>query len=229
MSLDYRQALPDLSSIAELTAKRSVKKHSSNGRCWNCCVGLENVALVCEHYRISRATLYRWKAQFNPRRADALEERSRRPGRTRVPQYSTQLQRRVIELRRQYGWGKDKLVVLVAAFGCCSHPGAYQLERAVNMRPVLLEREGLHTSASTVGRILTHARERGVLVEPQRMSVKMRKRRWSRLPAAGRPSCCQKAQRLAESSVLEIWSRWTPWTSGGTCRSSVSSSPPETW
>ena len=75
-------------------------------------------------------------------------------------------------MRRQYGWGKDKLVVLVAAFGCCSHPGAYQLERAVNMRPVLvaafgccshmrpvlLEREGLHMSASTLGRILTHAR-----------------------------------------------------------------------
>ena len=75
----------------------------------------------------------------------------------------------------------------------------------------------------------TRARERGVLVEPQRMSVKMRKRRCSRLPAAGRPSCCQKAQRLAESSVLEIWSRWTPWTSGGTCRNSASSSPPETW
>lgn len=121
-----------------------------------------NVALVCEHYRISRATLYRWKAQFNPRRANSLEERSRRPGRTRVPQYSTQLQRRVIELRRQYGWGKDKLVVL-------------------------LEREGLHTSASTVGRILTHARERGVLVEPQRMSVKMRKRRWSRPHAVRKP------------------------------------------
>ena len=30
-----------------------------------------NVALVCEHYRISRATLYRWKAQFNPRRTGA--------------------------------------------------------------------------------------------------------------------------------------------------------------
>ena len=135
-----------------------------------------NVALVCEHYQISRATLYRWKAQFNPRRAGALEERSRRPGRTRVPQYSTQLQRRVIELRKQYGWGKDKLVVLVAAFGCCSH-----------MRPVLLEREGLHTSASTVGRILTHARERGILVEPQRMSVKMRKRRWSRPHAVRKP------------------------------------------
>ena len=121
-----------------------------------------NVTLVCEHYRISRATLYRWKAQFNPHRADALEERSRRPGRTRVPQYSTQLQRRVIELRRQYGWGKDKLVVL-------------------------LEREGLHTSASTVGRILTHARERGVLVEPQRMSLKMRKRRWNRPHAVRKP------------------------------------------
>ena len=63
------------------------------------CVGLENVALVCEHYRISRATLSRWKAQCNPRHAGALEERSRQPGRTRVPRYSTQLQRRVIERR----------------------------------------------------------------------------------------------------------------------------------
>ena len=54
VSLDFRQGLPDLPSIAELTAKCSVKKRSSNGKCWNCCVGLENVALVCEHYWISR-------------------------------------------------------------------------------------------------------------------------------------------------------------------------------
>ena len=82
--------------------------------------------------------LYRWKAQFNPRRAGALEEQSRRPGRTRVPQYSTQLQRRVIELRKQYGWGKDKLVVLVAAFGYgihrLQHHGAQQHLRR-NRRP----------------------------------------------------------------------------------------------
>ena len=123
----------------------------TTGRCWNCCVGLENATLVCQHYQVSRAILYRWKAQFNPRRADSLEERSWRPGRTRVPQYDTQRRRRGTEMPRQYGWGKDKLVVLVADFGCCSHPGAYQLERAVNMRPVLLEREGLHMSASTFG------------------------------------------------------------------------------
>ena len=107
-----------------------MKRHCSNGTCSNCCLGLENAALVCEHYRISRAALYHWKAQCNPRRADSLEERSRRPGRTRVPQYRTQLQRRVIELRRQYGWDKDKLVVLVAAFGCCSNVRACTHQRA---------------------------------------------------------------------------------------------------
>jgi len=52
---------------------------------------------------------------------------------------------------------------------------------------VLLQREGYQTSASTVGRILNHARERGVLVEPRRMSVKMRKRLWSRPYATRKP------------------------------------------
>ena len=59
------------------------------------------------------------------------------------------------------------------------------------MRPVLLEREGLHTSASTVGRILTRARERGVLVEPQQDACE------DAQMVLEPPSCRQKAQRLA--------------------------------
>ena len=94
----------------------------------------QNMALVCDHYQISRATLYRWKAQFKPRSAASLEEQSRRPKRVRTARYSRELETRVIELRKQYGWGKDKLVVL-------------------------LKREDLHTSASTVGRILARSLE----------------------------------------------------------------------
>ena len=121
-----------------------------------------NMALVCDHYQISRATLYRWKAQFKPRSAASLEEQSRRPKSVRTARYSRELETRVIELRKQYGWGKDKLVVL-------------------------LKREDLHTSASTVGRILARARERGVLVEPQRRSVTMRRRRCRRPYATRKP------------------------------------------
>ena len=126
------------------TEELCVKRHCSSGRCRSRRVALENAALVCEHCRISRTAPYRWKVRFNPRRTDSLEEHSRRPGRTRVPRHGTRLQRRVIEPREGYGWGK--------ATGCAGRiQDAYQLERAVNMHPVPLEPEGLHASAGTLG------------------------------------------------------------------------------
>ena len=42
-----------------------------------------SVNLTVEHYRISRATLYRWKNQYNPKNPYTLEELSKRPHRYR--------------------------------------------------------------------------------------------------------------------------------------------------
>lgn len=121
-----------------------------------------DVRLACEHYQVSRATVYRWKAQFRPRSAQSLEERSRRPHRVRTGEWSSELEQAVKRLREQYGWGKDKLIVLVRAEGFC-------------------------TSASTVGRILTALKRRRLLIEPEKRPVRMRKRITSRPYAVRKP------------------------------------------
>lgn len=81
---------------------------------------------------ISRATLYRWHAR--------LESRSKRPHRTRSPQWSHEIVRTVERLRAEHPmWGKRKLGVLLARTGCT-------------------------VSVSTVGRILRSLMDRGTVV-----------------------------------------------------------------
>jgi transposase InsO family protein len=66
--------------------------------------------------------------------------------------YTVELVEAVVGLREQYPrWGKDKLLVL-------------------------LRSQGYQTSSSTVGRILTYARKRGILVEPTVTPVSAGKR-----------------------------------------------------
>ena len=103
----------------------------------------ENVSLVVSHYGISRATLYRWRGQFNPRDLRTLENRSTRPHRTRAPRWDREVQEAVRSNRELYGWGKEKLAVL-------------------------LRRQGLESSVSTVGRILRFLKSKGRLQEPIR-------------------------------------------------------------
>lgn len=112
----------------------------------------KDVKLVCETFGISRATFYRWLGQFDPKDLSSLKERSRSPLRRRRPEWSSEVQRAVRELRTQYPrWGKDKLVVL-------------------------LDRQGHETSASTVGRILGYLKGKGELVEPKRRAISARRR-----------------------------------------------------
>lgn len=100
-----------------------------------------NARLTCRHFDISPQTFYRWFRRYNPHDLSRLEERSRRPRRTRRPTWSNELALAVQRMRERYPrWGKDKLA------------------------PLLRER-GWHCSTSMVGRILTRLRERGVLPE----------------------------------------------------------------
>ena len=119
-----------------------------------------NMGLVCEHYGVSRATVYRWRSRFKPRAPHSLEDQSRRPHRVRRPQWSDELEVAVRALRREYGWGKDKLAVI-------------------------LKRSGYQSSASTVGRIIRSLKHRKLIIEPERMSLKTR-RRIARRPYAVR-------------------------------------------
>jgi putative transposase len=101
-----------------------------------------NARLTCRYFGISPKTFYRWKNRFDPYDLTTLEEESRRPRRVRQSQRPAAVVERILELRTKYPrWGKEKLAVL-------------------------LKREGLKVSASTVGRVMNGLKARGVLVEP---------------------------------------------------------------
>lgn len=122
-----------------------------------------NVSLTCRHFGISRQTYYRWRGRYNPRNLRSLENRSRRPKRTRRPTYRPELEEAVISMRARWPrTGKYKLVVL-------------------------LRREGIAVSASMVGRILGRAKARGSLREPVYTPYAARKRRRRRPYATRKP------------------------------------------
>jgi len=81
--------------------------------------------------RLPRSTLYRWQTRVDQRGLVGLEDGDRRPRQVRRPRWSPELAEAVRELREAHpGMGKEKLWIL-------------------------LQREGIHTSISTIGRILT--------------------------------------------------------------------------
>lgn len=130
----------------------------------------ENARLACRHFDISPQTFYRWRRRYDGRHLENLEGRSHRPNRVRQPMYSVELVEAVIRIREQYPrWGRDKLLVL-------------------------LQGQGLQTSASTVGRILTYARKRGILKEPRPHYVSAAKRMRQRPHATRKPQDYQAKQ-----------------------------------
>ena len=112
--------------------------------------------------QVPRATIYRWRSRWKRTGPVGLEEGSRAPKRRRQPTWSGELSQAVLERREQYGWGKDKLVIL-------------------------LRRSGWQVSTSMVGRILCYLKRRGLLREPPRHPVSARKRRPKRPYAVRKP------------------------------------------
>src|SRR4030065_1745969 len=115
----------------------------------------EDARLTCRHFGISPQTFYRWKNRFDSYDLTTLETWSRRPHHVRKPLTPVPVEDRILELRTKYPrWGKDKLVVL-------------------------LRREEIRVSTSTVGRGMKRLKDRGVLVEPLnvRLAREARKRR----------------------------------------------------
>ena len=111
-----------------------------------------NVSFTARHFGIRRSTVYRVARRFDPYDLKTLEDRSRRPKKVRSPEWSKALERAVLRLRREYPrWGKEKIVVL-------------------------LGREGIKASASTVGRIVKKLKRLGRLIEPRRVVTSTRRR-----------------------------------------------------
>ncbi len=141
----------------------------------------EDVRLVCQTFGISRATLYRWLKRFDPKDLSSLREESRRPRRVRKPLWSRELVGVVKGLRERYPrWGKDKLVVLIRA-------------------------KGHKTSTSTVGRILGHLKQSGLLKEPKRRNISAKRK--SRRPYGVRKPRDYVAERpgdLVQVDTLDV-------------------------
>lgn len=140
------------------------------------------VEKACQMLEMPRATLYRWRKRWKERGERGLEKQSRRPKRLRTVSWSIELIEAVRELREQYPrWGKDKLCVL-------------------------LGREGLHVSASTVGRILTYLKKRGLIHDPPK-TFKMRIKQGQKRPFAQRKSknyVIQSPGDLVEIDTLDV-------------------------
>ncbi len=122
-----------------------------------------NAAFTCRYFGISRQTFYRWRRRYDPQDLSKLEDGSHRPHRCRRPTWTPGQVAQVLRLRLEYPrWGKDKLAVL-------------------------LGREGCRVSTSMVGRILTHLKKRGRLVEPLPNGRTARRGLWSRPYAVRKP------------------------------------------
>jgi len=117
-----------------------------------------NARLTCRHFDISPQTFYRWKRRFDPYDLTTLEDGSHRPHKVRTPQTTPAVQDRILANRRQYPrWGKAK-------------------------QAILLKREGILISPSTVGRVMNRLKARGVLVEPLNVSQAREARKRRRKP-----------------------------------------------
>ncbi len=152
----YGSLIPGSECIRELVRRGRISQAAARRLQWldhyNRC---GKARLTCRYFGISPQTFYRWKRRFDPHDLTTLEAESRRPHRVRKPMTPLSVEDRVLELRTKYPrWGKDKLAVM-------------------------LRKEGLEASASTVGRVMKRLRQRGVLVEPLniRLAREARKRR----------------------------------------------------
>jgi putative transposase len=141
-----------------------------------------NARLTCRHFGISPDTFYRWRRRYNPKRLESLEDDhgNRRPHRVRQPQTPPELVEALRALRETYPrWGKEKLAVL-------------------------LRRDGVRLSASTIGRILTRLKARGLLREPR---VRRRRGAWRPRPHAQRVPKGYRVQRpgdLVQVDTLDV-------------------------
>ena len=146
----YRSLKVDDTTPAEAVKRRRQLETYRDLRAEGCC---EKTALRTIGW--SRATYFRWAARYRKRGPHGLAALSRRPQRTRPRQWTPAHQRQVWTLRRHYPFmGKRPLRVLLA-------------------------RQGIHLSESTVGRILAKGVRLG-RIRPCafcRGRVKLKKRR----------------------------------------------------
>lgn len=163
----YGTILPGASFVASLSRRTEISKEARKRLGWFDYYRKTGKArLTCRYFGISPETFYRWKKRFNPYDLTTLEAKSSKPLRVREPETPVEVVEKIRELREEYPrWGKDKLVVL-------------------------LKRQGMNISASTVGRVINRLKKRGTLKEPVNaiLAKLARKRKWKPRYATRKPN-----------------------------------------
>ena len=107
--MHYSYTLPYIPSLAPELSREARKRLQWMDHYRKC----QNVSQTCRYFGISRKTFHQWKKRYNPYRLESLEERSRRPKRTRQWQVSREQEFRILALREEHlRYGKEKLRVL---------------------------------------------------------------------------------------------------------------------
>jgi len=162
----YGTVLPGASYLASLSRRTNLSKDAQKRLKWfDHYQKTGNARLACRYFGISPQTFYRWQSRFNPRDLTTLEAKSCCPLRVRQPETPITIVTKIRELREKYPvWGKDKLVVL-------------------------LKREGIVISSSTVGRTINRLKTRGLLKESvnQTLAKLARRKRWKPRYAVRKP------------------------------------------
>jgi transposase InsO family protein len=152
----YGSLIPGSEYIRSLVRQGTVSKDAAKRLRWmDHYARGQNARQTCRYFGISPQTFYRWKNRYDAYDLTTLEEESRRPRVVRRSETPVKVIERILELREQYPrWGRDKLAVL-------------------------LQREEISISGSTVGREMKKLKARGLLVEPEnvRQAKLARKRR----------------------------------------------------
>ena len=152
----YGSLIPGSEYIRSLVRQGTISQGAARRLRWmDHYVRWGNARLTCRYFGISAQTFYRWKRRYDPYDLTTLEEESRRPHQVRRPERGREVVERIRQAREKYPrWGRDKLAVV-------------------------LRREGIRVSGSTVGRVMKELQARGVLVEPEnvRQAKLARKRR----------------------------------------------------
>jgi len=181
----YGDIIPGSEFIRSLARQGTISKTAAVRLKWidfhrSC----RNVRLTCRHFAISLDTFYKWFNRFDPYDLTTLEDVSKRPHHVRQSQTPKDVVEKVRGLRERYPrWGKEKLAIL-------------------------LRREGIRISGSTVGRVMAKLRARGLLVEPEniRQARLTRKRRQKPRYAARKPRDFQafRPGDLVEIDTLQV-------------------------
>jgi transposase InsO family protein len=127
-------------------------------------------------FAVPISTIYRWRKRYCPADLTTLEPRSRRPRTVRKRQWTAAQEQAVLDLRQQ-------------------HPRMGKLPLQV-----LLRRQGIHLSASMIGRILASLKRRVLLREPH--AVRVRKARPKRPYATRVPK--DKRQPTEPGALVQL-------------------------